>query len=769
MRLRLLADAVRLVSVAARIAIPPRARSRERIRVTVLSEPVEVLRDRWGVPHVYARNRADLFAAQGFLHARDRLWQMELQRRLGRGELAELVGPDALDGDRFARTLGLRRTAEAEVSLLDSATRAAVEAYVRGVNACLGTRRGLPPEFRLLGHRPRPWTAVDVLVWGKALGLSMSGNWASEVLRARIVDALGPDAAARHDLGYLPGQCSTVPAAESPELPADPLLGSSHVAQGSNAWAVSGKLSKHGKPLLACDPHLNISFPAIWYQNHLHAPDFHVTGAGLPGAPGVVTGHNDRIAWGFSNARADVQDLFEERVEDGRYLHGDRWLPLTVTRETISVRRGGDEVVEVRATGHGPLVTEVLGGSRELAFCWTGNIPGGLLPSLLALNAAEDWAAFDRALDGWAEPALNFVYADVDGHIGYRLAGAVPVRADGDGSVPAPGWTGTHEWTGLVAADELPRALDPATNLLVTANNRIEEAERIPGEWIPDYRARRIADLLGAGEHEVGTFTRIQNDVLSLPGLELAGLANRLPAVNPLERAARDALVRWDGELTADSGAGAIYWSLRTALLKHAYADLAGPLGLKAGLGMFTWQPGLEFLEYVATPNTLKRLTAREDDWLPPGRDWQSVFTGAWREALAELTGQLGPDVGDWRYGRLHQLTLCHPFGGLPLLDRLVNRGPFPTGGDLDTVCAGQLGQSADGSPAYSGGAYRQVCDLADWDRSVSVLATGQSGRPGDRHYADLAELWLRAEYHPMLWTRSLVEQETEQRIALEP
>lgn len=769
-----LAVGARVVMASGELLGRRRRHDRDRTGMAGLSAPVEVVRDRWGVPHIYAENEGDLFQCQGYLHARERLWQMELQRRVGLGTLAEALGPAAVDSDRLIRILGLNRVARQEAERLDPAVAEVVDAYARGVNAYLAEHTRLPLEMRALRLRPHPWGRVDVLVWGKVMGLVLSGNWAAELLRANVVAAVGQETATA--LGVLPAgvdaeQLDGVLRAAHTELTlpavADLLRDGSDIAKGSNCWVVGATQTSTGAPLLACDPHLNLQVPSLWYENHLVAGDFAVTGASLPGAPGVVIGHNNDIAWGVTNARTDVQDVFVERVANGRYLTEDGWRPLTVVREEIEVRGAATWVEEVRLTRDGPIVTALAahsvlsrGGdsSTELALRWVGTEPAPLAGAVLAINRARDWESFRHALTGWSCPAQNFLYADVAGNIGYALAGTVPIR-DGDGSVPAPGWTGSHGWTGFVPPDQLPSVLNPPEDFLVSANNGVlgDTAGVVRGEWLADYRATRITDLIRShSEHDVASFARIQADRLSLPGRELARMAASFPATTSVERAARDLLADWDGELHEDSVAGAIYWFLRTELLKAVYADIAEPLGLSAGIGTFSWQPGLEFLEQFAVPGVLRDLA--------DGRIAAAVLGGAWRAAIDGLRARWGEDVSEWRYGRWHRLALTHPLSGTPVVGRLLNPEPVATGGDLDTVCPGHVVATDDGALAYGGASYRQICDLSDWDASRAIHLPGQSGVPGDPHYGDLTGLWLRDEHHPMPWSRAAVDRMREHR-----
>jgi penicillin amidase len=410
--------------------------------------------------------------------------------------------------------------------------------------------------------------------------------------------------------------------------------------------------------------------------------------------------------------------------------------------------------------------------SEDLALTWTALAPSRIIYSALAINRARDWASFRAALADWTVPTQNFVYADVDSHIGYALGGTLPIRAKGDGMLPVPGWTGEYEWVGSIPPDELPHVLDPDEGFVVTANTRIAGdgyPYPMPSEWLPGYRATRIRQLIEQSpRHDARSFASIQGDQRSLPGLELAALAGRLSAPTAIARQAREALAAWDGELTAASVGGAIYARVREKLLDAAYSDVAGPLGQAVGLGVFAELPGGNYL-WRALPQLLQRLAARDDSWLPAGRTGDDILAAAWESALAELRVELGDDVREWRYGRSHMLTLRHPLGASAALAPLLNRGPFPTGGDADTVRMGYAPRQFAGQPFYVAPSYRQICDTASWDLSQSIHPVGQSGQPGSKHYADFVQPWLTMQYHPMLWSRARVEDATVERLTLVP
>jgi penicillin amidase len=770
-----------------------------------LCAPVEIVRDRWGVPHIYAENNADLFFAQGYVHAQDRLWQMELQRRTALGQLAEIFGSVALDSDRFLRVLGFGRVARGEALALGDPEREAVTAYCRGVNAFLAANwRRLPIEFAILRCRPRPWEPADVLAFGKVMALDLSTNWTSEIIRARIVATLGAVRAALLDPERAAADPLTLPdAAYTADFgagalraaaAAEPFAGERDGTQGSNAWVVGGGCTASGGPLLANDPHLALSMPALWYENHLHGGDYAVTGATIPGTVGVTIGHNARIAWGVTNGMNDIQDLYIERPDPAdptgaRYEFRGAWEEATIVREEIAVRerplraRIRVETVTVRITRHGPIISDLLppGATNApdeatLALRWTALEPGHLQRAILALNRAGDWATFRAALRDWTVPPQNFVYADVAGHIGYALGGAIPLRAQGDGRLPVPGWTGEWEWTGTIPPDENPHALDPAAGFVVTANNRIvgdEYLHPLPGEWAPGYRAARIRELLARGSrHDAASFGRIHADRLSAPGRALAALARagRLPPLpdEPLAATARDVLAIWDGNLIDDSVAGAIAATLLVALQERAYHAIAGPLSMPVGLGAFTTLPGRAFLQR-SLPRLLGALGGGDASWLAPGDTTGAILRDAWRATLAALRTEQGDEIALWRYGTDHTLTLRHPLGALGPLNRLFDRGPFPQGGDLNTVCMGSRTFSPAGVDFYNGPSYRQICDPIDWDASRSVYPGGQSGHPASPHYADLLRLWLHDSYHPMLWSRTAIAEAAEATLTLAP
>jgi penicillin amidase len=724
--------------------------------------------------------------AQGYVHAQDRLWHMELARRAASGSLAEIFGPVALDADRLLRRVGLRRAAEAELAQLAEAMRQNLDAYAAGVNAFIeGNRNRLPPEFLLLRFRPQPWTPVDGLTIGKFVGWSLSGNWDTEIVRSWIVERLGPEEAARMEPGYPVGAPLIVPpGAECRGLGA-PLLEELRKVQelvgvrggGSNNWVVDGQKSVTGKPLLANDPHLPLQVPNIWYEVHLNGGGSNVIGASIPGVPGIIIGHNDRIAWGITNTMTDGDDLFVEQVNSanpGQYAYGGKWVEGDLVREEIRVRGRREPVVEeVLVTCHGPVIGPAIPGEeRALALRTVVAEPSQHARAILLLNGAGNWEEFREALRQWPAPAQNFVYADVEGNIGYQMAGLVPLRAKGQGLVPSPGWTGEYDWKGFVPFDELPSVLNPPTHYVATANNKIVDDDYpyfLGAEYLDGYRVQRIVELLGAREkHSLEDFRSIQGDIYSIPGRELA---QHLLGLQPADQDARRALnfLRvWDCQLSPDSVAATIVEAFFLQMLRNTVAAKLGPLTeYFVGKEVHPAVPDSSYFGRSASW-LLGLMREAPADWFG-GRGWPEVMEQSLEEAIAALRRQLGEDMSRWTWGRVHYAPFEHVLGRVRALRPMFNRGPVPVGGDMNTVAqASYIGSRPFAVHSYAV-SYRQIIDLSDLNRSVAIMPGGQSGHPTSRHYSDMIEAWRRLEYHPLLFDRQEIERQAAGRLTLMP
>jgi penicillin G amidase len=767
-----------------------------RVQVTGLKEPVEIVRDRWGVPHIFARSAEDLFFAQGYVHAQDRLWQMELNRRIGHGRLAEIFGPVAVDADRFLRRLGLSRTAREEAAVLGEEERLALESYARGVNAALAAMGGrLPLELRLLGIRPEPWQPADSLAWAKVMALNLCLNWDQELLRWRLARELSPETAARVSLTYPAAQRLIVPAPEQAGAdPAGELLRLYEAARpylglgaagASNNWVAAGGRTESGRPLLANDPHLGLALPSVWYHVHLSAGEIDVTGVSMPAGPGVVIGHNRHVGWGLTNSGADVADLYIEKwdPEAKACEYEGRPEPVTTVEERIRVRGKPDVTERVWLTRHGPLMAGgPLGEGPALALRWAALQPSSIYGALLKLNRAGGAAELREALRLWTAPSQNFVFADTEGNIGYVMAGLVPKRRKGTGLTPVPGWSGEYEWDGWVPFEELPQAWNPPSGLIVTANNAAVDhtyRHHITWDWLPDYRARRIEHLLSERERLTpDDFRRVQLDLYSAPVHEFAGHFRRLQAGDPLTERALRALQEWDGRMSPETVGGAVAQVALHAALRRAYEPLLGAELFQRWMGA-GWNPVLAPVSINAARNVyvlLRELLRRDPDFLraKAGEDaaadpWDSLLLESLRDGVEQLRRELGDDPSGWHWGRLHRLTMRHALGGVRPLHLLFNGPTVALGGDIHTPCAtGWVPTQPFAAGAWAP-SVRVIFDFADLSRSRSSYPGGQSGHPKHRHYLDLFPLWHAGDFYPVLLNREEIEREAEARLLLEP
>ncbi len=753
-----------------------------------LRAPVEVLRDGHGIPHIFAASAEDAYFALGFLHAQDRLWQMEVSRRVAAGRLAEALGPAALETDRFLRTLGVRRVAAENLKRLDADARAALEAYAAGVNGFLATRPVLPVEFWLTGVRPEPWQPADSVAWAKMMAWDLGGNWRSELLRMRLASSL-PASRIEEFLPPYPGDAppglpdlrELYRQLDKPVRDLATRFGEApDFALGSNSWVVSGARSASGKPLLANDPHLGLSAPPVWYFAHLSAPGLAVIGATLPGAPGVVLGRNERIAWGFTNTGPDVQDLYIEKLDSaGRYLGPEGPRAFRTFAETIRVKGRPEERITVRLSRHGPVISDALRAAQEavprghaMSMAWTALAEDDLtVQGILRLGRAGDWDAFLAAARDFHTPQQNMTYADVEGNIGFIAAGRVPVRKPANdlrGQAPAPGWDARYDWAGFVPFGELPRTFNPAGGAIITANHKVTAPgypHHLTYEWQPPYRARRIRALLdGEARHSARSFAAIQADVLSLASRELLGpLLKRAAPKSDDAREALKLLAAWDGRMDAERAEPLILVAWWRALARAIYADELGDAFQR------NWSARPVFLQAVLEDRGGQarwcddvRTTRRE------GCD--EVAAEALDAALAELRRRYGPERVKWRWGEAHVAHHQHrPFARVPWL------APFfdirvATPGDAFTVNTGRSDFDQDEPFANRHAAsLRALYDLADPQASLFIHSGGQSGNPLSIHYRAFTAAWARGEFVPMVTERKRLEAAGVQRLALVP
>ncbi|MFL5828146.1 MAG: penicillin acylase family protein, partial [Thermoleophilaceae bacterium] len=743
----------------------PLPRTTGTIEVAGLEAPVTIARDRLGVPRVEARTSADLCFAFGFLHAQERLWQLEFYRRVGAGTLAEMVGPEALQVDRTMRTLGMKRVSEREVEHLPERDREILEAYASGVNAGVAQQHAPPLELQLLRVTPAPWTPADTLVIRRILALGFSTNMETELFRAELVRKIGIERAALLEPRYPrgnplvtdPGAGWTGDALEIVEQFARvrEAIGLSLEPTGSNNWVVSGERSVTGSPLMAGDPHIATGMPDTWYVVEANTPELELRGGTMPGIPGLVMGQTRHLAWSFTNVLADVQDLFVERIRDREYEFEGEWRPLTVHREEIAVAGRPAEQLEVLETHHGPIVNGPLGadrGGEPLALSWTALREPMRSAVGIDLGLLKSGEELVEAFRDYSSPCMNLLWADDRGNIGYKLVGFIPLRRGGCPDLPKPGWTGEYEWDGYVPYDELPSIVNPQGGAIVTANNRIapdDYPHHITSEYLDGYRAARIEQLLEERErHSLDDFERIQSDLYSIPGEQTAHRLARLRPSGQRDRRAIERLKSWDFVLDPGTVAGTIY----QAFTVH-FARLVSEAAIGDPEYAARWR-AKSLLGFTGMTTSLWRFQARllelwdeADSDMIGGGSWDDLALEALTAALDELERAHGADPARWRWGQVHGLAFPHALAEGPgrvskLLDRLLSRRLAAGGGQETVSQIGFVPHNGDYTGRWAP-SLRLLLDLEDPERSRWQHMTGQSGHPGSPHYDDLLDAWL--------------------------
>ncbi|MFE5092807.1 penicillin acylase family protein [Streptomyces sp. NPDC056638] len=854
------------------------------IKLDGLDGNVDVKRDSYGIPQLYADSDADLFRAQGFVQAQDRFWEMDVRRHMTAGRLSEMFGSGQVDTDSFLRTLGWRKVAQEEYdNVLSADTKKNLQAYADGVNAYLKGRDGkdISVEYAALGltndYKPAEWTPVDSVAWLKAMAWDLRGNMQDEIDRSLMTSRL--DAKQIEDL-YPPypykkhkpivdrGAISSVTGKFDPDatpsssglgsdtvqgategvntqlsslsdtldqIPA--LLGPNGSGIGSNSWVVSGKYTTTTKPLLANDPHLAPQLPSLWYQMGLHCREitakcqYDTAGYTFAGMPGVIIGHNQDIAWGFTNLGADVTDLFLEKVSADGYLYDGKVKPFTVRKETIKVAGGKSREITIRETNNGPLVSDrsselekvgqkapVAGAAPDradgyaVALKWTALEPGRSMDAVFELNRAKDFPSFRKAAEHFEVPSQNLIYADTEGHIGYQAPGKIPVRLQGDGTMPSPGWSSAYGWKkDPVPFDELPYEYDPKRGYIVTANQAVIDEEKyshlLTKDWGYGTRSQRISDLIeskikGGGKISTEDMQKMQMDNTS----EIAALlVPELMKINVSDKSVREAqklLEGWDYTQEPDSAAAAYFNAVWRNILKLAFgdklpkelrvkgeclnvprADSSGPVDEQGKLvrecgrrDADTAQPdgGDRWYQVVAD-----LMDDQNSDWWKSrasGRDEATenrdeLFARAMEDARWELTAKLGKDISTWSWGRLHQLTLKNQTLGTEgpgLLQRILNRGPWDLGGGEAAVNATGW-NAAGGYDVVWVPSMRMVVNVGDWDKSRWINLTGASGHAFSAHYTDQTDKWVNGELLDWSFGTNAVAKSTTDTLTLKP
>ena len=793
-----------------------------KIQLSGLDGPVDVTRDNMGIPHIYAASLHDLFMAQGYVHAQDRFWQMDFWRHIGSGRLSEMFGEAQVETDTFLRTLGWRQVAEQELATFDPESVAILDAYAEGVNAYLADHQGtaISLEYGILkiltpAYKPEPWTPVNTLTWAKAMAWDLGGNMDSEVERAILLKTLTPEQVAELFPAYpadhpviIPemGQAATIPS-DGRSLPdldwasvqrrfsaLDALLGPSGAGIGSNSWAVSGSLTATGMPLLANDPHLTIQMPSIWYQIGLHcrpvsaACPFEVAGFSFAGVPGVVIGHNQNIAWGFTNTGPDVMDLYIEKINPdnaNQYEYNGQWVDMTLRTETIAVGGGKPVSLTVRSTRHGPIISDTYGKLADfttkagvtlpenyaISLRWTALEPSTIFQAIWGFNKAANWDDFRQAASKFTTPAQNLLYADVQGNIGYQMPGNIPIRKNGDGRLPVPGWTDEYEWTGTIPFEKLPTVFNPSKGYIVTANNAVVGADYpylISTDWDYGFRANRIVNMIenAPGPIDIATIQKMQGDSYDANAATLVPVLAKLAFQpgTPNQAVALDLLKNWDTQARMDSAPAAVFEIFWKNLLDDTFNDdLPKDYWPEGGsrwievMRNIVKQPDSFWWDDKSTTDKVER---RDD-----------ILVRAFTEAVAEIEQLQGKDSAKWNWGDLHTATFVNQTlgkSGIAPIEALFNRGPFRVnGGDAIVNATGwnaTLGYSVDWLPSM-----RMIVDLGNLSNSVTVHTTGESGHAYHPHYIDMADLWRNIQYYPMVWDEQAITTATEAHLRLLP
>ncbi|PYT80239.1 MAG: penicillin acylase family protein [Acidobacteria bacterium] len=753
------------------------------IKVHGLKDQVRVVRDHSGIPHIYANNVDDLFVAQGFVQAQDRLFQIDLWRRSVQGRLAEILGPDFVERDRLARLMHYRGDVETEWRSYAPDAKPIVEQFVKGINAWVTIARKNPPiEFTYAGYEPELWKPEDIL--SRAEGFTMEGNALREVFRARLTALVGPRLAVQLlppepavpvkvppevDLSiiddHLEAQLQTIGAGSRfSELQKQAALldaGPSRF-EGSNNWVVAGRKSETGRPLLANDPHRQLDHPSLRYLVHLNAPGWNVIGAVQPYLPGVSVGHNERIAWGLTVFLTDAQDLYIEKLNPDnpkQYEYRGKWIDLQTQNDRIAVK-GRDPVdVEYQYTVHGPVITTDAKRHEAVVLRWTGAEPGtvGYLGDL-SIDRAHNWEEFRDALARHKMPAENFIYADVDGNIGYQAAGLSPVRPNWPGLLPVPGSTGEYEWRGWFSLDDLPHAFNPKSGFLATANNDVlppGERRPIGYDWANPARINRIREVLTSSKKfGVSDFEKLQHDAVAWNAEQLVPLLTRLKSDDTDVERARRQLVGWDKDMLRSSTAATIYFVWEQKALQLL-------VGSKI--------PGALAAEYARRGGEVlvPALTRPGPPWFPQNaaKERDALLIAALAAAVKELKQECGNDMSQWTWGSLHSATFQHPLAVNAQMASILNVGPISRAGyGLTPFATGGRGFSQ-----MAGATFREIIDVSDWDKSVATSAPGQSGQPGSPHFSDLAKLWGDERYFPLPYSDSTVNANAEATLVLVP
>lgn len=722
--------------------------------VAILEKDVTVLRDDIGVPHIEAQSDADLYRAQGYVVAQDRLFQMDLSRRQASGRLAEAVGAAAIDTDKFFRTFSLRNAAEKSWEGYDEESKQVLEWFAEGVNAFIGEAKEndtLSYEFSLLGYEPEEWTPVDSLAVGKFMAYDLGGNWSSLAVRHWALGEFTEDKAKELFIQYPEDAPSIIEANINQQVKVagefDAYLVPSEF-NGSNNWVVSGDKTKSGMPLLADDPHLGLSTPSIWYQMHLSSPEQNVSGVIFAGVPGIILGHNESVAWGVTNVGPDVQDLYIETPNPENpteFRYEGEWEQAEVREEPIKVKDGKTIDFEVVVTRHGPIISDLLYEEEDpgalFSMQWTALEPTLELQAVLGFNKASNWEEFESSLEDFQAPAQNFVFAATDGTIAYKANGRVPIRKTGDGQLPVPGDSADYGWEGYVPFAELPTAVNPESGFIATANNEVVDDSykyHITDFWAQPYRYKRIVEVLEASDELTSEdMMELQMDQKNLYAEEFLGdMIKSVKAESGDYEEELQLLADWDQVDSADQSAPLIFhkWmkQLPDTLLEESFPE-----------DVYELMPGKNHI----TDQMMRNSFAGNDGaWVSEYGGTRKWLTDALETSLTEIEEEFGNDPVDWKWGQFHQLTFPHPLAGAsPIFEMFLNPDPQPLGGSNITVQAAAFDEEGN---VDHGAAWRFVADLSDLSSAYHIVGPGLSGHIKSDFFHNQVDKWAQGDYH---------------------
>ncbi|UOY91968.1 penicillin acylase family protein [Ectobacillus sp. JY-23] len=725
------------------------------IAIDGLQGQVRIIRDATGVPHIKANSLQDLYMAQGYITAQDRLFQMDLSRRQASGRLSEVIGEATIERDKFFRTFGLRRAAELSYDSYSKEAKDVLKWYANGVNAfIMGAKKKnrLPIEFTLLRYEPELWTPIDSLAIGKYMAFDLGGHWQGQAFRYHLLKTVSTEKALELFPAYPDDAPAIISAIEETSLDISNRFVQAVIPNpfnGSNNWVVSGSKTKSGKPMLADDPHLSLGTPAIWYQTKLSGPGVNVSGVIFAGIPGIILGHNDFIAWGVTNVGPDVQDLYMEKrnpVNDKEFLFNNVWEPAKVIKEPIAVKGKEPIAFEVLETRHGPIISDFAHDQDKetaLALKWTALEPSTELEAVLRMNVAKDWESFKDALTYFHTPAQNFVFASKDGTIAYRANGKIPIRKQGDGSLPVPGWTDEYEWTGFIPWDDLPTIVNPTEGFIATANNKVihQYSYHITNSWAQPYREMRIKEVL----YEKNNITpqdmmELQMDQINLQAREFVPVfLSKLEGIQLSEkqREALAVLKKWNYKDDRNLSAPLIFnlWMKEISVVLFEKDISSNVIKL--------------FEDKAQVTDTLIRKAAAGERslWIEEMGGLQEVLSTSLQRTLTKIEKQQGKNMKNWTWGTFHRVAFSHPLSSVGPLSYIFNsQSPIPLSGSRVTVQA--AGWDEETGIVNHGAPWRFVIDTSNMDKGYHIVGPGQSGHVKSEWYQNQLENWVNGVYH---------------------